>query len=218
MRRRTVAIDLDDTVYAEQDYVISSKKAVGSYVKSLFGIDITEKLLHESDDFLRLACDLLKLPSNVKDTLLWIVRTHLPDIAPFEHVTSLIDQVRQSGDAICIITDGRSITQRLKIKALNLKFDAIYISEEVGFEKPNPAAFIRVVNEWPARQYFYVGDNPRKDFYAPNQLGWTTIGISPSPKSIHKFELESLLDKYEPHRWVASFHNAFTEIFEKKTI
>ena len=31
-----------------------------------------------------------------------------------------------------------------------------------------------------AEEYWYVGDNPAKDFVAPNSLGWKTIGVKVS--------------------------------------
>ena len=37
----------------------------------------------------------------------------------------------------------------------------------------------------PSNKYIYVGDNVDKDFIAPNELGWLSIGLMPNPSFIH---------------------------------
>ena len=32
-----------------------------------------------------------------------------------------------------------------------------------------------IEQKYNSNKYFYIADNPKKDFYAPNQLGWNTI-------------------------------------------
>ena len=81
---------------------------------------------------------------------------------------------------IGIITDGRSLAQRAKIKALGLdRFvddSNIIISGETGADKHTPLPFQKIANANPdGTKFIYVGDNPEKDFYWPNKLGWETI-------------------------------------------
>ena len=84
------------------------------------------------------------------------------------------------------MTDGYSVTQRNKIKALDIEniFDLIVISEEFGFEKPNPKNF-EVFDKFNTIEKYYIGDNTSKDFIAPNTLGWTTICLLDNGKNIH---------------------------------
>ena len=84
------------------------------------------------------------------------------------------------------MTDGRSITQRLKLRALGLGDIPAYVSEEYGgADKPDPTRFLAIVNDFPADHYVYVADNPGKDFFAPNDLGWLTIGVRHNGRGIH---------------------------------
>lgn len=78
-----------------------------------------------------------------------------------------------------LITDGRSIQQRAKIKALGLNkyLSNIVISEEIGSDKPNLKNY-QIFEEKYAEKKFkflYIGDNLKKDFVTPNKLGWYTI-------------------------------------------
>lgn len=103
-----------------------------------------------------------------------------------------------------LITDGQAAQQWAKIDALNLRphFDQIIVTSEcapdpagVGSElresalaparvsppygKPHPLAFEQMERllEAASAQCAYVADNPRKDFIAPNRLGWRTIQV-----------------------------------------
>lgn len=98
--------------------------------------------------------------------------------------------------ALGIISDGRSLQQRNKINALGLPqyFDGrnIIISEVFGHQKPDPAAYRFFMEAYPAEAYVYVGDNTKKDFLAPNRLGWETVCLLDDGTNIHPqdFSLE----------------------------
>ena len=67
--------------------------------------------------------------------------------------------------ARALITDGRSLTQRLKIQALGLTdlFDDILISEAMQSEKPDDKRFVFLQNKYPAaKRFIYIGDNIKK--------------------------------------------------------
>jgi putative hydrolase of the HAD superfamily len=95
-----------------------------------------------------------------------------------------------------LVTDGRSNSQRNKIKALGLErwFEErnIIISEEFGSEKTDKRNFTYFMEKYPGRSYCYVGDNTQKDFLAPNGLGWNTVCLLDDGRNIHKqdFNLE----------------------------
>ncbi len=202
--KQTFVFDLDDTLYAEASYVRSGKLVLAEIVHRLFGVDLTSEILNCRSDFIQFICEKIKMPQEIQLSLLWIYRLHHPNITLRDDVTELLEYIRNQNSRICIITDGRSITQRIKIAALNLQVDGIYISEELGVEKPNPLAFKKVQEEWPAQEYFYIGDNVRKDFLAPNQLGWITIGLTNDAEAIHKGEISAVRDQ-EPSFWIDKF-------------
>jgi putative hydrolase of the HAD superfamily len=204
-RLRTIVFDLDDTLYAEADYVISGKNALAQEIAQLYKQDLRAALLAEESDFIGLACTTLGVGQDAKASLLWAYRLHKPTLKPRPGAAELIAAIRARGDAVCIITDGRSVTQRLKIEALNLSIDAIYISEEIGVEKPDLTAFLRVEQDFPATHFAYVGDNVRKDFIAPNALGWLTFGLEANAQSIHPMRNEEQPAGNMPQQWVKDF-------------
>lgn len=90
----------------------------------------------------------------------------------------MIQELKNKGIKVGIITDGRPGGQRKKLKALGLDemIDDIIVTDELGgiqFRKPNDISFRIMQNRWriPFEQIVYVGDNPSKDFQAPKQLG-----------------------------------------------
>lgn len=121
-------------------------------------------------------------------------RSHLPD-PDIYHVAPSIFQLlkdlkREPSIKLILITDGRSLTQRNKIKTagLNTFFEnnAIYISEETGTDKTKPDTFIHIMEKYAGTSEFhYVGDNPPKDFLHPSRLGWHTHRIHQFPLMIH---------------------------------
>ena len=92
--------------------------------------------------------------------------------------------LRSKGIKVGVITDGRPEGQRNKIEVLGLAglVDNIIITDELGgiqFRKPCDIAFRIMQTLWklPASQMVYVGDNPVKDFQAPQQLGMKSVWL-----------------------------------------
>ena len=69
--------------------------------------------------------------------MLWVYRLHKPKIKLNSDVRKLIDTLKKNNATLVILTDGRSVTQRLKINALNLQSLPLFISEEYCSLKPN---------------------------------------------------------------------------------
>lgn len=167
----TVVFDLDDTLFPEMDFVRSAYKAIADR----YGKHLLDAMLSASSP--REAFDSTGLPIA---ELLKVYRNHFPDIRlPWQSLYTLA-LLKNSGCSIALVTDGRSVTQRNKIRALGLdRFigdENIFISEEVGSEKISGEAFRRIMNRDASENNFmYVGDNPKKDFIEPNRLGWTTV-------------------------------------------
>ena len=82
-----------------------------------------------------------------------------------------------------VVTDGRVVTQTLKVRALGVdKFvDAIECTGLWGprYAKPHPRAFRRLERRFALEgsACMYVGDNPAKDFQGPIGLGWSVCRI-----------------------------------------
>jgi putative hydrolase of the HAD superfamily len=109
-------------------------------------------------------------------------RAHFPtiDLYPDAHAALVCLRGQYK---LGLITDGPPVSQWAKIDALNLRgrFDEIIVTSELGpdYSKPNTGAFELVAPRLgvEAPECVYVGDNPAKDFIAPNALGWTTVQI-----------------------------------------
>ena len=145
--------------------------------------------------------DKYELDISVADCLK-IYREHYPNIKLEKGVKKYLEELKEDDAKLGVITDGRTLTQRNKIKALGLEgfFDVEIISEEFGSEKPSAKNYEAVMNKIPERNMFvYVGDNPAKDFLAPNQLGWRTVCLKNDGRNIHKQDM-SLSREYMPQR------------------
>lgn len=184
-----VVFDLDDTLYKETDYVASGIRAIAKEVDNNGLISEQEALdiINGAPDTAT-GFDLLEariLIANARsgfniDKIVALYRTHTPDIRLSEDTLSALTYLKTAQIKIGIITDGRSLAQRAKIKALGLnRFVAdsdIIISGEIGADKHTPVPFQMIAGANPEEtEFIYVGDNPEKDFFWPNNMGWQTI-------------------------------------------
>lgn len=204
-----VVLDLDDTLYHEYEYQQSGFLAVEEYCNLVYCVNVSGFLSQQSlageTDVFSLLCKKLGLPEKCKDSFLWIYRNHYPDIRLSEEAREFIGFVQKSFSHIAIITDGRSVTQRLKLHSLELNHLPVFISEEWGECKPGFIRFEKVQAEFKADLYFYIGDNPKKDFLAPNKLGWTTVCLKDKGFNVHSQSVAGLSKEYFPDFWVDSF-------------
>lgn len=211
-----VVFDLDDTLYPEEAYVRSGISATCALAARLYGVDHGPALLALRDagqrDWLSALCERLPKGDGVQDSLLWAYRLHEPQISLAPDVRTLVDLVRTGAAATAIITDGRSITQRLKLRALGLGDLLAYVSDEYGGrDKPDPARFEAVMADHPADRYLYVADNPAKDFVAPRALGWRTVGVVGSADRVHA-RPEAVSHSHAPDRWITDLGQLFDDL------
>ena len=171
-----VIFDLDDTLYSEKEYVRSGYRKIADW---LHKPEVEERLW---EVFLRggKALDEVLDTKDVKEALA-IYRHQKPDIHLYPGVAEMLYRIRKT-KKIGMITDGRPEGQHAKLDALGIRsyFDEIIITDEMGgvqFRKPNPKAFreMQARMERPFERMCYVGDNPGKDFIAPEQLGMRAI-------------------------------------------
>ncbi len=107
---------------------------------------------------------------------------------------------QDSRDALCelstkytlaLLTDGFLPGQQFKVRALGIEkyFKSIVYTEQLGREcwKPSPAGFEKIMQtlKVEAENMAYVADNEKKDFIAPNKLGFSTIQLI-RPARIHR--------------------------------
>ena len=209
---KVICFDLDDTLCKEIDYLKSAYREIAEYAAEHCrgGSDPVSLLAHKAYDVMiaayqegQNAFDVLNsflgLDLPIADYL-YIYRNHKPKIALCEDVVRTLDALKAEGVRIGLITDGRSVQQRNKIEALGLgrwiENADIVVSEEFGSEKPALANYEYFMKRYPeCHDFTYVGDNPRKDFIAPNSLGWMTICLKDDGRNIHRQEFSTVKEE-----------------------
>ena len=207
MSDTVICFDLDDTLYKEIDYLKSAYREIAETVGHPEAVQQMMDWYHEGKNVFEELIQAYGLGVSVADCLK-IYRNHYPNITLENEVKEYLEELKGRGAKLGIITDGRSLTQRNKIKALGLEelMDSIIISEEFGSEKPDERNYKVVMEQFPdGREFVYVGDNPQKDFVAPNALGWRTYCVKDDGGNIHRQDF-SLAKEYMPQYVVKSIN------------
>jgi len=206
MCKKVVCFDLDDTLYKEIDFVESAYREIAESEKRP---DLLPKMMGWQKNGENVFLQFNKAIG--KETLvseyLKLYRSHYPTISLSDGVEDTLNELKHRGITLGLITDGRSISQWNKIKALGLDrwFDNenVIISEETNFEKTEEPNFRYFVKKYRGARYTYVGDNPKKDFFVPNRLGWKTVMLKDNGRNIHR--QESVLEAYLPQVTIIDF-------------
>ena len=196
----TVVFDLDDTLYDEIDYCSSGFAAVAEFLVNLPEALTAERIF---DCFWRqftagnrtktfnTALEELGIDYNDKliSELIEVYRNHVPKITLPADSRDVLR--RLSGKyTLALLTDGFLPAQQLKVQALGLEkyFKCIIYTEQLGRNcwKPSPVGFEKLMQTLNAKPdtISFVADNEKKDFIAPNKLGFLTVQII-RPARIH---------------------------------
>lgn len=207
MKDKALVLDLDDTLYAELDFLKSAYQFIAKKLQPENHTVLYERLLELYSSGANVFDVLLnEYPQLNKTQLFDWYRFHEPTITLYNGVMEIL-QVVKNDYRLAIITDGRSKTQRNKIQALGLMnyIEKIVISEEIGSEKPNHANYLTVEQSLSCIEYIYVGDNLKKDFVTPNKLGWKTICLLDNGQNIHKQDL-TIADEFQAQFYVKNWN------------
>lgn len=206
-----IFFDLDDTLFEEREFCRSAYREVVATIVERYPLDsIIRQRLEEGmwQTLCRRENPFSWLESELKDSgmeydiksLVEVYRRHQPISLPLnQDVRPALEALRKRGDIIGLITDGRSLTQRNKIRALGLDElfppELILISEETGYDKRSSEPFRKamelcgvITKEGGSAEvngFAYIGDNTAKDFLHPNLLGWDTICLRHKHPGIH---------------------------------
>jgi putative hydrolase of the HAD superfamily len=212
-----VVLDMDDTLFLERDYVLSGFAAVDAVVANkhglkgfsecawrLFCAGVRGRIFDEA--LKEMGVDLQS--ANVAQ-LVAVYRSHLPHIELTEDSFRFLNAARRQGLRIALVSDGPFVSQEAKARALKLEtfISPIVLTDAFGRDawKPSSRGYLEVFERLGGSHsnYIYIGDNPDKDFIAPNTLGWRTIRIR-RPQGEYANASASSKDGI-PQREIASF-------------
>lgn len=191
---KAVIFDLDDTLYAERQFVESGFRAVATVLARRSGRGESElfermmAILAEQGrgrvfDTILAETDLDVRTDDDVRLLLYVYRSHRPRLQLFPEAMPVLAGLRAAGFTLGIVTDGAGTVQRNKIAALGLEphVDAIVCTDEIGRDwwKPSTTPFNVVLALAGVEPHAaaYVGNDPTKDFAGPNALGMRTIQV-----------------------------------------
>lgn len=206
----TIYFDLDDTLFEEREFCRSAYTEIASFLSQTYDFVFSyivprmmEQLSRRDNPFDLLEAELKSRGLNREGLIKELVemyRNHVPEKLPlFSDTKRTLDVLKKRGVRLGLITDGRSLTQRNKIKALGLPEyfapEDILISEECAKELPadkeqkadktTDVMFRKAMEMHPDDRLIYVADNTAKDFRQPNLLGWTTFCLRHMRPMIH---------------------------------
>lgn len=189
MCKKIVCFDLDDTLYKEIDFLKSAYHEIATSVGHPELLPHMLQWYKAGDNVFQKLNKYLNKGTPISEYL-EMYRNHYPTISLSDGVEDVLNELKYRETILGIITDGRSNSQRNKIKALGLERwieeKNIIISEEFGSEKTDEKNFRHFVELYPGGSFTYVGDNPQKDFVVPNRLGWQTVMLKDDGRNIHQ--------------------------------
>jgi len=188
---KNFVFDLDDTLFRESDWVRSALKHTAEVVAEIYPLN--SEMVFESfwnglqsrgrGKVFRKSLEEVGLDDveGLFPYLFYRYRVHQPDdLELMPGVESTLKILRDQGCKLGIITDGVITAQQNKVKGLGLEkmVDAVIYTEVFGFEfrKPSSVPF-KVMKRWLGNEgeFYYIGDNPDKDFIGAREEGYKTI-------------------------------------------
>ena len=176
--QQVICFDLDDTLYNELDFLRSAYAEIARNLEPEQSNHLYSKifsLYRQGENTFDYLIGNYRIS---KEELLAQYRNHMPLLSPFPGVRELMEQIKSKGGYLVCITDGRSVTQRNKLLALEIleSFDLLVISEEIGSTKPAELNYTLVEEHFPQKQYTYIADNLKKIFWFPIKEVGTLLG------------------------------------------
>ena len=176
----TLAIDLDDTLFSEIDYVYSGYDRVARAIETIHGIPYAEVREQISYQFFKYGrsgvfdriLEHFEMVSMSVNELVGIYRNHTPDILLYPGVSEMLGELKCSFN-IVIVTDGTYHVQKNKINALGLGDDMVIYCDEHKAPKPSVLSLNVAANSLGVRlnDMLFIGDDPYCDVSMANAAG-----------------------------------------------
>lgn len=183
-----IVFDLDDTLYDEIDFVKSGFKEISKYLAndSYYNFMLNDFYQNGSGKVFNNLIDRFELDISLQK-LIEIYRFHQPKIVLPKESIDLLKFLENYKTAL--ISDGFYLMQKNKYKALELEqyIDYPIFTDFYHTNKPELKPFKMIMKYFKdEKEFIYISDNPKKDFIAPNKLGWKSIRYK-NPVGIYKY-------------------------------
>jgi putative hydrolase of the HAD superfamily len=217
-----IVFDLDDTLFAERDYVMSGFQAIDKWLVahyktkgfSQIAQDFFEQGIRGKIFDMALAQMHFPLSTKIVQEMLAVYRNHTPSISLDKEIIAFLEKLKKH-KRTGVITDGYWETQKKKVESLTLAsfVDAIVFSDEWGREawKPSEKPFREMekrLNVSP-ESCLYIGDNPEKDFIGARNAGWKSLRLA-IPGREHSSKTCTLAQ--EPDCTLSSWHELIQQL------
>ncbi len=189
--RRALILDMDDTLYPRERFVLSGFAAVASHVEAVHGIPAQEVFATLSRARasgghgveLQALCAEFGLAADLVPAFVDVIRRHTPVLWLYSDVAGVLRQLRANGWRLAVLTNGLPSVQFRKVAALGLASlvdDIIYAEEHAPGGKPAAAAFRAALRalDVTADQCVCVGDDLLRDVHGARALDIRTIRVA----------------------------------------
>jgi len=190
----TYVFDLDDTLYDESLFVQGGTKAVLEWLALRYDFELysLQKIMSSitatfpRDEWYQKLMQKIGIPitQELIGEMVKIYRNHLPHLHLFPDAVRFLTKLgRKKGVVLAIITDGLVSVQKLKVRSLGLQeimnLEIFTWSKGIEYQKPHSWSFKYLEKKTGSSgtECCYFGNDPRKDFLAPNRLGWKTVYV-----------------------------------------
>jgi putative hydrolase of the HAD superfamily len=187
-----IIFDLDDTLYPENEFVLSGYRAVaretagGGKCEYKAAFDCMRTALHAAGRKAVFPALLARFPGLgvTLEDMVRIYREHVPEISLFPGYGPLLEELGKKY-RLGIITDGLPAVQRGKVRALGIEklFEKIIYSWDYGEDrqKPHLYPFALMLDALgiPPQSALFVGDNPEKDGRGARGAGMIYVRAAP---------------------------------------
>ena len=188
---KAILFDLDDTLYPENEFVLSGYRAVAREAAARgeceyeAAYDCMQAVFYAAgrkEVFPRLTARFPGLNMTLED-MVGVYREHVPEISLFPGYESLLEELGKNY-RLGIITDGLPYVQRGKVRALGIEelFEKIIYSWDYGEgrQKPHlyPFALMLETLQITPQSALFVGDNPEKDGIGARGAGMIYVRVA----------------------------------------
>lgn len=231
---KAIFFDIDDTFYSTSEFAARARRnSVEAMLKTGLSLpramvvkelkevinEFTSNYEHHYDKLL------LRVPRRcyqginpailVASAVVAYHETKFRELKPYSDVSKVLKVLSKTNLIRGIITSGLEIKQAEKLIRLKLYHlltpGAIFISDQIGINKPNIKFYRRACSELNIQptEAMYVGDNPLTDVDPPNRIGMITVrhkrsgkyrGLKGKTKPRHEIDnfwgLLNILKKY----------------------